>query len=577
MTCGIFKCNNHVTTLGSFLHTLFHLVHAFLFQRRVKPSGGKIPSGQQHGDILQALCLDVWETEQAAKTPRKKPEVISVVGTCASGPATPVASQGLAGGEAAAGRAPLAGVDPNTLLGRAARVSQGEDEAAAPMPNYWVPSFMLTWVFWGPLSETPDGDFALESSSGPDGCDAGEEGGGCDEDRKPSLIGSKEGIKTLAPMGIGLSREKRKALEREEKARNKKENNRDTMFEKMWKDNNDQVAKVMDTLKILHDDMHGNRRAEEHRESLALRQEALRNLKEELEIARDEGDEDEIRAITKRRKKLLRTPPTSARRDFNIVNGVCVGETAGSGARGFDGANGAGVIGASSDGVVGGGSGTDMDGVVISGMEEDLVPASGGGGGGVGGSGTDVDGADGGAVYGNGAMGAGVGGSEFGGRGTGVDEAGGGDGYGNGAVGAGAGARGVGSSGTGANGLGGGDGDGTKNTVGAGIGGGEVGGIGTKNNDAAGGEGGRNGVVDAGVGGGGEEWPMVTGTKGAGSGGSASGTNGDKGKGVEDVNSDEEEDLSDAIFETFGVRTLSEVASGAAKKSESESVIDVEM
>lgn len=354
---------------------------------RVKPPGGKIPSGQQQGDVLQALLEDIWATEQEAK-PNKKIEVIPIGGAGGSAAASPATPPQPTGGGGVAGAAPQANGEgtgePRTQGQLTEGAAGGRVCEHAPMPENWMPTFFLTWILWGPLSDETDGDFSLESSSGPSGCDDGGSEAGSGNDRKPSPLHSPNAIKLLAPLGSGVSRAQLKAFQRKEKERVKKEASGSGSMEKMIEKNAAQTTEVVGILKQLAGDIAITRVVEQDKGQLRLRQEALRNLKEELEIAKEEGDEEEVRSINAKRRKLLRTSPVAIRAsDMNIggdsANGGSAAEVGGGGV----GSNGAGV-----------GYGTNIGGSggsAISGNDGGIGVGRGGVGGNDEGMGSDTD------------------------------------------------------------------------------------------------------------------------------------------------------------------------------------------
>ena len=331
----------HVRLLSLYAHTFD--VHAFVVfvVSRVKPSSGKLPSGHQWGDLLDAMVTKIWVEEQTKKGEAKRKRdakrdsaveeelfgpsrnpitgEIAVGGTpgpaqegakAVDGTPGPAQEGGNTGGDTPApaeeGDNAVGGTPGAAEEGVTARehAKQVEDEMEQyflkenPKPPGWLPPYFLSWVVFGPLSSSPDEDFTMDMSSGPE---VGSAKDGAEKKLKgkagSSSLRSPAQLKMLAPPGTGMSRALSKKLESEENERTWRDD-RSTRRSEALDRGQKQIAEVADTLKVLVKECRRDAEADE------IERQSKRYAELE-ELHREDGDHDLADAVRKKRIKLL--------------------------------------------------------------------------------------------------------------------------------------------------------------------------------------------------------------------------------------------------------------------------------
>jgi len=331
----------HVRLLSLYAHTFD--VHAFVVfvVSRMKPSSGKLPSGHQWGDLLDAMVTKIWVEEQTKKGEAKRKRdakrdsaveeelfgpsrnpitgEIAVGGTpgpaqegakAVDGTPGPAQEGGNTGGDTPApaeeGDNAVGGTPGAAEEGVTARehAKQVEDEMEQyflkenPKPPGWLPPYFLSWVVFGPLSSSPDEDFTMDMSSGPE---VGSAKDGAEKKLKgkagSSSLRSPAQLKMLAPPGTGMSRALSKKLESEENERTWRDD-RSTRRSEALDRGQKQIAEVADTLKVLVKECRRDAEADE------IERQSKRYAELE-ELHREDGDHDLADAVRKKRIKLL--------------------------------------------------------------------------------------------------------------------------------------------------------------------------------------------------------------------------------------------------------------------------------
>lgn len=336
---------------------------------RVKPEGGKVPSGHQWWDFILLLILKLWEDKQDELDAANKAGQLKKVRAS-------LAEAEKAVNEAATkGPAEQAAAAAAMDAAREAARNGPKPRQRHPCPENWLPHNLYCWSLLGPLSSNPISDLCIggtgSSSASPVAPSTGEAGG------KASALGSPAALTAVGSNGEH-SRREMAHMKREKRKADRKAETTTKFEEKMG-----ESSKHMEQLVGVLSQVVGSNKGSE----ISATAKAQADLLQQLETMADEDQDTNQRDTLRQKRREVLTGalaqlsgptsevPIGGKRSAPGVrsSSECVDLARGSSnAAGHRSSTGSSVAGSSTDSTLGGGSAgvVDMDatdGVVPSG------------------------------------------------------------------------------------------------------------------------------------------------------------------------------------------------------------------